>query len=66
MNMLDEKEIFHATREGFTHFSDIEWSAVRRMSSTAGETAIIAMLESLFRDQQHAAIPRFIQYELVA
>ena len=43
MNMLDE-DSFHATREGFSHLSDIEWSAVERMSSTAGETAFSAML----------------------
>ena len=36
------------------------------MSSTVGETAISAMLESLDRDQQHAAISRFTQNELVA
>ena len=36
------------------------------MSSTVGETAISAMLESLDRDQQHAAIARFIQNELVS
>ena len=36
------------------------------MISTVGETAISAMLESLDRDQQHAAIARFIQNELVS
>ena len=51
MNMLDEEETFHATREVvFNHLGDIEWSAVERMSSTVGETAIGAMLESLDRD----------------
>ena len=66
MNMMDGDETFHPTREGFNHLSDLEWSAVGRMSSTVGETAISAMLESLDRDQQHAAIARFIQNELVA
>ena len=66
MSMLDEEDSFHATREGFSHLSDIEWSAVERMSSTVGGTAISAMLESLDRDQQHAAIARFIQNELVS
>ena len=66
MNMLDEEESLHATRKNYTHLSDIEWSAVERMSSTVGETTITAMLESLDRDQQHAAISRFIQNELVA
>ena len=59
--MWDEEESLHATREDYTHLSNIEWSAVERMSSTVGETAISAMLESLDRDQQHAAISRFIQ-----
>ena len=66
MNMLDEKGSRHATREDYTHLSDIEWTAVERMSSTVGETAISSMLESLDRDQQHAAIDRFIQNELVS
>ena len=36
------------------------------MSSTVGETVISAMLKFLNRDQQHAAIFKFIQNELVA
>ena len=40
MNILDEEESLHATREDYTHLSDIEWSAVGPMSSTVGETAI--------------------------
>ena len=66
MNMLNEADSFHATREDFSNVSDIEWSAVGRMSSTVGESAISAMLESLDRDQQHAAITRFIQNDLVS
>ena len=66
MNMLDEEESLHATREDYTHLSDIEWSSVDRTNSTVGETAISAMLESLGRDQQHASISRLIQNELVA
>ena len=61
MNMLDEGELFHAAREGFNHLSDIEWRAGERMSSTVGDIAVSAMLESLDIDQQHAAIARFIQ-----
>ena len=53
-------------REDYTHLRDIEWSAVEHMSSTVGETAISAMLESLDRYQQHAAIARSIQNELVS
>ena len=64
MNMLNEEDSFHATHEGFSDLSDIEWSAVERMSSTVGETAFSAMLESLDRDQQHAAISRFIKMNL--
>ena len=66
MNMLDEEESLHATREDYTHLSNIEWSAVERMSSTLGETAISSMLKSLDGDQQHASISRLIQNELVA
>ena len=36
------------------------------MSSTVGETAIIVMLESVGRDQQHAAVAIFSQNGLVA
>ena len=64
MNMLDDEETVHATREGFDHLSDIEWGAVERMSSTVGELVVSTMLESLDRDQQHAAIAKFIQNEL--
>ena len=61
MNMLDEEERIHATREGFNHMSDIEWSAVERICCTVGENAISTMLESLDRDQQHVAIASLIQ-----
>ena len=59
MNMLNENERFHATREGYAHLSDIEWDAVTRMGNTIGEAAVSAMLESLNRDEQHAAIAKF-------
>ena len=64
MNMLDDEDGFHVTREGFAHLSDLEWAAVWRMSSTVGDIGVTALLESLDRDQQHAAIARFIQHEL--
>ena len=64
MNMMDEGESFHATREGFAHLSDLEWAAVGQMSYTVGGIGVTAMLESLDRDQHHASIARFIQYEL--
>ena len=65
MNMMDEEERFHSTREGFNHLSDLEWDAVGRIISTLGGTVSSAMLESLDKDQQHAAIANFIQNELL-
>ena len=56
MNILDDEESFIATRKGYNHLSDIEWSAVGCMTSTVGEFATSAMLESHNRDQKHAAI----------
>ena len=64
MNMMDEGEIFHATREGFANLSYLEWAAVGRMSSTVGNIGVTAMLESLDIYQQHASVARFIHYEL--
>uniref|UniRef100_A0AAV1T342 Retrotransposon gag domain-containing protein n=2 Tax=Peronospora matthiolae TaxID=2874970 RepID=A0AAV1T342_9STRA len=65
MNMLDvEDDSFHVTREGYSHLSDSEWEVVGRMSVLMGEPAISGMLESLSRDQQHAAINKFLQGEL--
>ena len=49
MNMLDDNETFHVTREGYSHLSDVEWEAVTRMGSVLGETAMGAMLDSLDR-----------------
>ena len=54
----------HAWRHN--RLSDFEWSAVERISSIVGKIAIGALLKFLDRDQQHAAIARFIQNELVA
>uniref|UniRef100_A0AAV1UUC0 Uncharacterized protein n=1 Tax=Peronospora matthiolae TaxID=2874970 RepID=A0AAV1UUC0_9STRA len=63
--MLDvEGDSFHVTREGYSHLIDSEWEAVGRMSVLMGEPAINGMLESLSRDQQHAAINKFLQGEL--
>ena len=64
MNMLNEEESFHATREGFNHLCDIERSEVELMSATVGKTDISAMSASLFREQ-HDAYFRCIQNELV-
>ena len=36
------------------------------MSYTVGETLIGAMLQSFDRDEQHAALAKFTQHELVA
>uniref|UniRef100_A0AAV1TWP1 Uncharacterized protein n=1 Tax=Peronospora matthiolae TaxID=2874970 RepID=A0AAV1TWP1_9STRA len=61
MNMSDvEDDSFHITREGYFHLSDSEWEVVGRMSGLMGEPAISGMLESLSRDQQHAAINKFL------
>ena len=63
--MLDDKsESFHATRKRYSYLSDLEWSTVERMSSIVGENAVRAMLSALNRDQQHAAIVKFMQHEL--
>uniref|UniRef100_A0AAV1UJP8 Retrotransposon gag domain-containing protein n=1 Tax=Peronospora matthiolae TaxID=2874970 RepID=A0AAV1UJP8_9STRA len=65
MNMLDVEDYsFHVTREGYSHLSDSKWEVVGRMSVLMGEPAISGMLESLSRDQQHAAINNFLQGEL--
>uniref|UniRef100_A0AAV1V3U9 Uncharacterized protein n=1 Tax=Peronospora matthiolae TaxID=2874970 RepID=A0AAV1V3U9_9STRA len=65
MNILDaEDDIFHVTYEGFSHLSDPEWEKVGRISVLMGEPAISGMLESLSRDQQRAAINKFLQEEL--
>uniref|UniRef100_A0AAV1TJ34 CCHC-type domain-containing protein n=1 Tax=Peronospora matthiolae TaxID=2874970 RepID=A0AAV1TJ34_9STRA len=66
MNMLDDEDdqSFHATRDGYSHLSDVEWDAVKRMGSTMGIHAVSVMLEALNRDAQHATIAKFIQNEL--
>uniref|UniRef100_A0AAV1UH20 Uncharacterized protein n=1 Tax=Peronospora matthiolae TaxID=2874970 RepID=A0AAV1UH20_9STRA len=65
MNMLEvEDDSFHVTREGHSHRRDSEWEIVGRMSVLMGEPVISGMLESLNRDQQHAAINKFRHGEL--
>uniref|UniRef100_A0AAV1UB74 Uncharacterized protein n=1 Tax=Peronospora matthiolae TaxID=2874970 RepID=A0AAV1UB74_9STRA len=65
MNMLDvEDDSFHVTREGYSRLSDSGWKVVGRMCVLMSEPAISGMLESLRRDQQHAAINKFLQGEL--
>uniref|UniRef100_A0AAV1T3Q9 Uncharacterized protein n=1 Tax=Peronospora matthiolae TaxID=2874970 RepID=A0AAV1T3Q9_9STRA len=65
MNMLDvEDDSFHVTREGYSHLSGSEWEVVGRMSVLMGEPAISGTFEPLSRDQQHAAINKFLQGEL--
>uniref|UniRef100_A0AAV1UNJ0 Uncharacterized protein n=1 Tax=Peronospora matthiolae TaxID=2874970 RepID=A0AAV1UNJ0_9STRA len=68
MTMLDDEDdqSFHATRDGYSHLSDVEWDAVERMGSTMGIHAVSVMLEALNRDAQHATIAKFIQSELDA
>uniref|UniRef100_A0AAV1TEE9 Retrotransposon gag domain-containing protein n=1 Tax=Peronospora matthiolae TaxID=2874970 RepID=A0AAV1TEE9_9STRA len=66
--MLDDEDdqSFHATRDGYSHLSDVEWDAVERMGSAMGIHAVSVMLEALNRDVQHATIAKFIQNELDA
>ena len=65
MNMVsDEDESFHTCRESYSYLSDVEWSTVELIRSTVGENAVWAMLSALNRDQQHAAIVKFMQHEL--
>ena len=68
MNMLDDEseDNFHGTREGYSYLSDVEWSAVERMTSTVGEEAVWSLLSSNNRDQQHSVIINLIQRELDA
>ena len=65
MSMLDDVDgdCVHGTLESYSLLSDIEWSAIERMSSTVGEEAIWAMLSSRDRDQQHVVISKFLQRE---
>ena len=66
MKMLDDKgdDTFHGTRESYTHLSDVEWSAVERISSTVGEEAVWSLLPLRDKDQQHSVIAKFLQREL--
>ena len=69
MNMLDDEEsddTFHGTRESYSYLSDVEWSAVERMSSTVGEEAVWSLLSSGVKYQQHFIIAKFLQRELDA
>ena len=66
MDMSDENGGTHHTQrdDSYSFLSDIERSAVERMSSTVGNDAILAMLSGLDRDALHSAIAKFIQHEL--
>ena len=66
MNMLDDVDgdRFHGFRESYSHLSDIEWSAIERISSTVGKESIWVMLSSKDRDQQHVVISKFLQQKL--
>ena len=65
MDMLDEVEgdRFNGTRESYSYLSDVELSAIERMSSTNGEDAIWSMLFTRDRDQQHSVISKLLQRE---
>uniref|UniRef100_A0AAV1UGM5 Uncharacterized protein n=1 Tax=Peronospora matthiolae TaxID=2874970 RepID=A0AAV1UGM5_9STRA len=65
MNVLDvEDDSLHVTRDGYSHLSDSEWEVVGGKSVLMGEPAISDVLKSLSRDQEHAAINKFLQGKL--
>uniref|UniRef100_A0AAV1TC23 Uncharacterized protein n=1 Tax=Peronospora matthiolae TaxID=2874970 RepID=A0AAV1TC23_9STRA len=65
MDVLDvEDDSFHVTRESYSHLSDSAWETVGHMGVLMDEPGISGMLESLSRDQQHAAINKFLQGNL--
>ena len=66
MNILDDEgdDTFHGTRKSYSYLSDVEWSAVERMSSTVGEEAVWSLLSSRDRDQHHSVIAMFLQENL--
>uniref|UniRef100_A0AAV1TDM7 Uncharacterized protein n=1 Tax=Peronospora matthiolae TaxID=2874970 RepID=A0AAV1TDM7_9STRA len=63
MILLDDEDdqSFHATRDGYSHLSDVEWDAVEWMDSIMSFHAVSVMLEALNRDAQYATIAKFIQ-----
>uniref|UniRef100_A0AAV1TTF9 Uncharacterized protein n=1 Tax=Peronospora matthiolae TaxID=2874970 RepID=A0AAV1TTF9_9STRA len=63
-NLDVQDDIFHVTREGYSHLSDSEWEIFGCMSVVVGKPAISGMLESLNKDHQHAAINKFLHEEL--
>ena len=68
MNMSydEDDDTFHGTRESYSYLSDVEWSAFERMSSTVVEEAVLSLLSSRDRHQQHSVIAKFLQRELDA
>ena len=68
MNMLDDEgdDTFQGTRDSYSYLSDVEWSAVERMSSTVGEEAVWSLLSSRYRDQLHSIIAKLLQQKLDA
>ena len=60
----DSGNTHHISRESYTFLSEIERSAVERMSSTVDNDAILAMLSNMDRDTLHSAIANFIQHKL--
>ena len=66
--MLDDgsEDTNHGIRENYSYLSDVEWSAIERMTSAVGEEAVWSLLSLNDRDQQHSIIAKFIQRELDA
>ena len=54
----------HATREDYSHLTNLEWLAVGRMAESIGDSAVGAMLYFLGEGEQHSTIAKFIQHEL--
>ena len=67
MNMLDdEAKDFHPTHERYSHLSQMEWDAVKRLSSMIGQESVVAMLSARGPDGHHATIAKLHQNELDA
>ena len=66
MSMMEDVDgdSFHGTRESYSYSSDVEWSAIGRMSWTVGEEDVWAMISSRDRDQPHSVIKKFLRREL--
>ena len=51
MDLADDDERHHATRDDFLHLSDLEWSAVQRMAESIGNPAVGAKITHKYKNQ---------------